>query len=146
MCFIKRGNLAPAADPPENLAAKYTCYRIPIEKMPTDNLVRIFDHGYIHEKPLMPVRVRVDIPDFESQLSLDERHQLFDQVLAQMAALPAVDMQCVHLVARQDTSFRDRRRKIAQAASLAQAQTADQQAQAGPNENHCHGGRVTGAE
>jgi hypothetical protein len=60
--------------------------------MHTDNLVRIFDHRYIHEKPLMPVRIRVDIPDFENQLSLDERHQLVDQVLAKRAVLPAVDM------------------------------------------------------
>jgi len=146
MCFIKRGNLAPAASPPENLAAKYTCYRIPIEKMHTDNLVRIFEHRNIHEKPLMPVRIRVDIPDFESQLSLDERQQFFDQVLAEMAALPTVDMQCVHLVARQGKSFRDRRRKFAQAPSLAEAQPADQQAKAGPNQGHCHGGRFTGAE
>ena len=146
MCFIKRGNLAPAAGPPENLAAKYTCYRIPIEKMHTDNLVRILDHRYIHEKPLMPVRVRVDIPDFESQLSLDERHQLLDQILTEVATLPAVDLQCIHLVVRQDKSFRDRRRKIAQAARLAQAQAANQQAQAGANQDHCHGGRITGAE
>ena len=120
MCFINRGNLAPAADRPENSAAKYTCYRIPIEKMHTDNVIRIFDHRYIHEKPLMPVRIRVDIADFESQLSLDERRQFFDQVLAKMAALPTVDMQCVHLVACQGKSLRDRRREIAQAASLAQ--------------------------
>jgi hypothetical protein len=37
-----------------------------------------------------------------------------------MAALPAVDVQCVHLVVRQGKSFRDRRREIAQAASFAQ--------------------------
>ena len=114
--------------------------------MHTDNLVRILDHRYIHEKPFMPVRVRVDIPDFESQLSLDERHQLLDQVLTEMATLPAVDLQCVHLVASQDKSFRDRWRKIAQAARLAQAQAANQQAQAGANQNHCHCGRITGAE
>ena len=125
MCFINRGNLAPAAGPPANLAAKYTWYRIPIEKMHTDNLVRKFDHRYIHEKPLMPVGIRVDIPNFESQLSLDERRQFFDQVVAEMAALPTVDMQCVHLVARQGKSFRDRRREITQAASPAQAQPAD---------------------
>ena len=68
----------PAAGPPGNSAAKYTCYRIPIEKMHTDNLAGIFDHRYIHEKLLMPVRVLVDVPYFENQLSLYERRQLFD--------------------------------------------------------------------
>lgn len=81
-------------------AAKYTCYRVPIEKMPAHGLALIFDDRNVFPVLLMPVRIGVDIAYLELQPPLYQRQQFLDEDLAQVAALATVNLQFIHGGAR----------------------------------------------
>jgi hypothetical protein len=130
MCFIN-GDLA--RNGREKSAAKYTLYRVPIEKMLANDSALVFNDGYVRPVLLVPLRARIDITDLDVKAPLDEWLQLANEHLAQVTALAAVNSYAAHSAGTQ--SRRHHRPELPEARLATQSPAACRDA--GQGARHC---------
>jgi hypothetical protein len=83
----------------------------------TEDLSAILDDRYSRVIALPPVLPCIDIVNLDLKAAANAQQQVFDQLLAKMATLPAIDIESLHVSLRTDgvkrrrqISWRNRRR------------------------------------